>query len=69
MLRALAGPFPTALFNPTGGVTEDNAGAYLAQPNVVAVGGSWLSPASDVRAGNWDAITERARGAMARIAS
>jgi 2-dehydro-3-deoxyphosphogluconate aldolase / (4S)-4-hydroxy-2-oxoglutarate aldolase len=68
MLRALAGPFPTALFNPTGGVTEDNAGAYLAQPNVVAVGGSWLAPASDVRAGNWDAITERARRAMAEIA-
>jgi len=64
MLRALAGPFPTALFNPTGGVTEDNIGAYLAQPNVVAVGGSWLAPASDIRTGNWDAITARAQRAM-----
>ncbi len=69
MLRALAGPFPTALFNPTGGVTEDNAGAYLAQPNVVAVGGSWLAPPADIRSGNWDAITARARQAMDRIAS
>jgi 2-dehydro-3-deoxyphosphogluconate aldolase/(4S)-4-hydroxy-2-oxoglutarate aldolase len=68
MLRALSGPFPSALFNPTGGVTEDNAGAYLAQPNVVAVGGSWLAPVTDLRSGNWDAITERARSAMARIA-
>jgi 2-dehydro-3-deoxyphosphogluconate aldolase/(4S)-4-hydroxy-2-oxoglutarate aldolase len=68
MLRALSGPFPSALFNPTGGVTEDNAGAYLAQPNVVAVGGSWLAPLPDLRSGNWDAITERARSAMARIA-
>jgi 2-dehydro-3-deoxyphosphogluconate aldolase/(4S)-4-hydroxy-2-oxoglutarate aldolase len=68
MLRALAGPFPTALFNPTGGVTQDNVGAYLAQPNVVACGGSWLAPATDVRAGNWDAITERARSVMARVA-
>jgi 2-dehydro-3-deoxyphosphogluconate aldolase/(4S)-4-hydroxy-2-oxoglutarate aldolase len=68
MLRALSGPFPSALFNPTGGVTEDNAGAYLAQPNVVAVGGSWLAPMPDLRSGNWDAITERARSAMARIA-
>jgi 2-dehydro-3-deoxyphosphogluconate aldolase / (4S)-4-hydroxy-2-oxoglutarate aldolase len=67
MLRALAGPFPTALFNPTGGVTEDNLGDYLAQPNVAAVGGSWLAPATDVRAGNWDAITERARRAMDSI--
>jgi 2-dehydro-3-deoxyphosphogluconate aldolase/(4S)-4-hydroxy-2-oxoglutarate aldolase len=69
MLRALAGPFPTALFNPTGGVTQHNVVAYLAQPNVVAVGGSWLAPADDVRAGNWDAITERARHAMAQIAA
>jgi 2-dehydro-3-deoxyphosphogluconate aldolase/(4S)-4-hydroxy-2-oxoglutarate aldolase len=68
MLRALAGPFPAALFNPTGGVTEANVGAYLAQPNVVACGGSWLAPPADVRAGNWDAITERARRAMDGIA-
>jgi 2-dehydro-3-deoxyphosphogluconate aldolase / (4S)-4-hydroxy-2-oxoglutarate aldolase len=69
MLRALAGPFPTALFNPTGGVTEDNVNTYLAQPNVVAVGGSWVAPASDVRGGDWNAITARARRAMAKIAS
>jgi 2-dehydro-3-deoxyphosphogluconate aldolase/(4S)-4-hydroxy-2-oxoglutarate aldolase len=67
MLRALSGPFPSALFNPTGGVTEDNVGAYLGQPNVVAVGGSWLAPTSDVRAGNWDDITGRALRAMAKI--
>jgi 2-dehydro-3-deoxyphosphogluconate aldolase/(4S)-4-hydroxy-2-oxoglutarate aldolase len=68
MLRALGGPFPSARFNPTGGVTEDNIGAYLAQPNVVAVGGSWLAPAADLRAGNWDGITARARRVMASIA-
>jgi len=67
MLRALAGPFPSARFNPTGGVTEDNIGAYLAQPNVVAVGGSWLAPPADVRAGNWDAITARTQRGMAAI--
>jgi 2-dehydro-3-deoxyphosphogluconate aldolase/(4S)-4-hydroxy-2-oxoglutarate aldolase len=64
MLRALSGPFPSVRFNPTGGVTEDNLGAYLAQPNVVAVGGSWLAPQADVRMGNWEAITERARRVM-----
>jgi 2-dehydro-3-deoxyphosphogluconate aldolase/(4S)-4-hydroxy-2-oxoglutarate aldolase len=68
MLRALAGPFPGALFNPTGGVSEGNIEAYLAQPNVVAVGGSWLAPATDVRVGNWDAITERAQRVMEKIA-
>ena len=63
-LKALGGPFPTARFNPTGGVSEANMGLYLALPNVVAVGGSWMAPAADVKAGNWPAITDRARQAM-----
>ena len=66
-LRALAGPFPHVLFNPTGGITETNIGSYLALPNVVAVGGSWLAPAALVRAGDWAAITERARQAIQGI--
>ena len=37
-IKALAGPFPQARFCPTGGITEDNAPEWLAQPNVVAVG-------------------------------
>ena len=56
-LRALAGPFPDARFCPTGGVGEANAAAWLAEPNVFAVGGSWLCPAADIRSGNWAGIT------------
>jgi 2-dehydro-3-deoxyphosphogluconate aldolase/(4S)-4-hydroxy-2-oxoglutarate aldolase len=56
-LRALAGPFPHAKFCPTGGVGEANAAAWLAEPNVVAVGGSWLCPPAEVRSGNWAGIT------------
>ena len=56
-LRALAGPFPQARFCPTGGVGEANAAAWLAEPNVVVVGGSWLCPAADIRSGNWSGIT------------
>jgi 2-dehydro-3-deoxyphosphogluconate aldolase/(4S)-4-hydroxy-2-oxoglutarate aldolase len=66
-LKALGGPFPAARFNPTGGVSEANMAAYLALPNVVAVGGSWLAPAADIEAGNWPEITERARRAMALL--
>lgn len=68
MLKALAGPFPRIRFNPTGGITKANMGSYLALPNVVAVGGSWLAPKADVDSANWDAITRRAREAMATIA-
>jgi 2-dehydro-3-deoxyphosphogluconate aldolase/(4S)-4-hydroxy-2-oxoglutarate aldolase len=56
-LRALAGPFPEVRFCPTGGIGEANAVAWLAEPNVVAVGGSWLCPAADIRSGNWSGIT------------
>ena len=63
-LKSLSGPFPNVRFNPTGGITPDNMPTYLALPNVVAVGGSWLAPPSDVRAANWHAITARARAAM-----
>lgn len=56
-LRALAGPFPSVRFCPTGGVGEANAATWLAEPNVVAVGGSWLCPTAEIRAGNWAGIT------------
>lgn len=64
MLRALAGPFPQVRFCPTGGIGAANAATWLGEPNVVAVGGSWLCPATDVRAGNWEVITGRCRDAM-----
>ncbi|MBV5271141.1 MAG: bifunctional 4-hydroxy-2-oxoglutarate aldolase/2-dehydro-3-deoxy-phosphogluconate aldolase [Afipia sp.] len=64
MLRALAGPFPNTRFCPTGGVNAANVAAWLAEPNVVAVGGSWLCPASDIRAANWEVITGRCIDAM-----
>jgi 2-dehydro-3-deoxyphosphogluconate aldolase/(4S)-4-hydroxy-2-oxoglutarate aldolase len=66
-LKALSGPFPRIKFCPTGGIGADNAADWLALPNVVALGGSWLTPASDVRSGNWAAITARAQQALTRI--
>lgn len=64
-LKAYASPFPQARFCPTGGVTAKNAAEYLALPNVVCVGGSWVAPAEAVRAGDWDRITHLAREAAA----
>ena len=65
MLRALAGPFGDVRFCPTGGVTPDNAPAYLALDNVACVGGSWLAPRQAVAAHDWGSITQRAREAAA----
>ncbi|MEN0001030.1 MAG: 2-dehydro-3-deoxy-phosphogluconate aldolase [Pseudomonadota bacterium] len=64
-LKSLASPFGGVHFCPTGGVSVDNAIDYLSLPNVLCVGGSWVAPKADVTAGNWDKITELAKGAAA----
>lgn len=63
LLKSWAGPLPAARFCPTGGITTDNARDYLALPNVVCVGGSWLTPRATVDAGDWKAIEALARAA------
>lgn len=65
MLRALAGPFPDLRFCPTGGIGAATAAQYLAQPNVLCVGGSWLTPRALLEAGDWKGITALARQAAA----
>jgi len=63
VLKALAGPFPDVAFCPTGGITLQTAPEFLALPQVKVVGGSWLTPAPLLEAGDWAGITELARGA------
>ena len=65
MLKALNGPFPEVKFCPTGGITPDTAASFLALPNVVCVGGSWLVPKALVDRQDWSAITALARDAAA----
>lgn len=65
MLKALGAPFPDVLFCPTGGITRASAADFLALPNVVCVGGSWLAPAELMAAGDWAAIEALARDAAA----
>jgi 2-dehydro-3-deoxyphosphogluconate aldolase/(4S)-4-hydroxy-2-oxoglutarate aldolase len=63
MLKALHSVFPDAGFCPTGGVSRENAPEFLAQPNVLCVGGSWVAPAAQVAAGDWTAIRSLAADA------
>jgi 2-dehydro-3-deoxyphosphogluconate aldolase/(4S)-4-hydroxy-2-oxoglutarate aldolase len=65
MLKAWSGPFFDVKFCPTGGVSLQNAREFLALPNVVCVGGSWLVPADAVAQGNWAAVTQLARDTQA----
>ncbi len=64
-LKALASIFRTMRFMPTGGVSPRNLGDFLAVPAVLACGGSWMTPADSIEAGDYDAITTLAAEAVA----
>ncbi|QJQ95789.1 MULTISPECIES: bifunctional 4-hydroxy-2-oxoglutarate aldolase/2-dehydro-3-deoxy-phosphogluconate aldolase [Halomonadaceae] len=66
-LKAFGAPIPEARFCPTGGITVDNAHEYLALPNVMCVGGSWLTPKAMIEAEDWQGIRELARQATERF--
>lgn len=62
-LKSLASPFAGLRFCPTGGISAKNAADYLALPNVICVGGSWVAPDEAVKAGDWARIEVLAREA------
>ena len=62
MLKSWLGPFPDIRFCPTGGVTPQNAGHYLALGNVVMVGSSSMLPADALKRKDWPEIAKRSRG-------
>lgn len=65
LLKALAGPFPDLLFCPTGGISPVQAADYLRLPNVIAIGGSWMTPTEAVKARDWAVIRKLAAEASA----
>ncbi|MCH8529259.1 MAG: bifunctional 4-hydroxy-2-oxoglutarate aldolase/2-dehydro-3-deoxy-phosphogluconate aldolase [Saccharospirillum sp.] len=62
-LKAFAGPFPNVRFCPTGGISAKDFTDYLALPNVLCVGGSWVVPADALNQGDWQRIEQLAREA------
>ena len=65
MLKAIGSVFKDVRFMPTGGVSAGNLGEYLALPNVLACGGSWLTPKPAIAEGNYDIISNLAAEAVA----
>lgn len=65
VLKSFASPLPDLTFCPTGGITIGNAATYLALPNVICVGGSWVVPETAIKAGDFAAITRLAAEAAA----
>jgi 2-dehydro-3-deoxyphosphogluconate aldolase/(4S)-4-hydroxy-2-oxoglutarate aldolase len=70
-LKAIAAPYSSVNFIPTGGINLTNVFEYLSFPRVVACGGSWMAPAEWVRAQQFDRVrqeTERAVRATRQLA-
>lgn len=63
MLQAFHGPFPNLKFCPTGGITAESAPNFLKLPNVVCVGGSWLTPKAALAAQDWAEVTRLVQAA------
>jgi 2-dehydro-3-deoxyphosphogluconate aldolase/(4S)-4-hydroxy-2-oxoglutarate aldolase len=64
LLNSLAGPFPDIRFCPTGGLTQDNVGDYLALPNVICCGGSWMVATELIASEEWSEIERLAADAL-----
>lgn len=64
-LKGFAGPFAQVKFCPTGGIDAAKAPSYLALPNVITVGGSWMVPGDALKAKDWRTIGDLARAAAA----
>ena len=62
-LKAFAGPFAQAKFCPTGGIDAAKAPSYLALPNVLTVGGSWMVPGDALQSKDWQRISALASAA------
>ncbi len=62
-LKAVIAPLPFLKFCPTGGIDMAKARGYLAIPNVMCVGGSWVAPAEAVSKQDWKTITTLAKAA------
>jgi 2-dehydro-3-deoxyphosphogluconate aldolase/(4S)-4-hydroxy-2-oxoglutarate aldolase len=68
-IKALSAPFPGVRWMPTGGISPRNLTEYLSFPKILACGGSFLAPESDMKAKDWGRITETCRTTVGLIRS
>ena len=55
-IKAIAAPYVSMKFMPTGGINPDNVKAYLAYDRILACGGSWMVKSGFINAGEFDKI-------------
>ncbi len=69
MLKAMAAPYTTMKFMPTGGISAKNLAEYLSFKKIIACGGSWMVKADLIDAGNYDKIVELTKEAVELVKS
>ncbi len=66
-LKALAGPYASIKFVPTGGVNLENLSEYLSLKNVAAVGGSFIPDPKQVKADDYKGISASCQEILAKV--
>lgn len=66
-IKAISAAYGNMLFVPTGGVNEKNLNEYLAFPKIMAVGGSWITPANLINENRFEEVTEIAKKTVSKI--
>lgn len=61
MLKSLTGPYGNIQLMPTGGVNLKNLLSYLAIPQVIACGGTWIAPTDAIKNHDWKVIAKNVR--------
>lgn len=64
-IKALAAPYTTMKFMPTGGINANNLESYLSCNKIVACGGSWMVKGDLIKAGEFDKIKDLTQEAVA----
>ena len=64
MIKAMAAPYGSVKFMPTGGVNPANVCEYLANPKIICCGGSWMVAPELIASGDFDGIKNLVRGAV-----
>ncbi|MCR4788646.1 MAG: bifunctional 4-hydroxy-2-oxoglutarate aldolase/2-dehydro-3-deoxy-phosphogluconate aldolase [Lachnospiraceae bacterium] len=63
-LKALAGPYKTLKWMPTGGVNTENLSKYMSFPQILACGGTWMVKKDLIENEKWDEITSICEAAV-----
>jgi 2-dehydro-3-deoxyphosphogluconate aldolase/(4S)-4-hydroxy-2-oxoglutarate aldolase len=66
-IKAIVAPYTSLRFLPTGGVNQDNIGAYTRFEKVLACGGSWMAGSDLINTGGFDKITALCKEAVRRM--